>query len=286
MSTLVTGGTGKTGIKLAHLLHDANCPFIIASRAGKAPEPFKEVRLDWLDATTFENPFVTDPKIDRVYLICPPVYDMLQTMKPFVDLAVDKGIKRFVLLSASGVGKGDIMMGKVHEYLVDIGVEYFVLRPTWFMKNFAITFGQSIQNDDQIFSIAGDGRIPFIAAQDIAQAAFNALVANKSPDDDSYIVGPELYTYDEALTLKCNFLSAAELLTDILGRKITHKKKAREEMLHFWDSVGAPKAFAERLTYVEEQAGEGSEEVVFNADKNKKIVGKIHLLFIGIVVGK
>lgn len=53
-------------------------------------------------------------------------------MKPFIDLAIDKGVKRFVFISAGIIDVGGPSVGKVHEYLVNSGVDYCVVRPSWF----------------------------------------------------------------------------------------------------------------------------------------------------------
>ena len=134
MTILITGGTGKTGIKLAHLLNKAGHPILLTSRKGEVPHPFKGVKFDWLDPPTFTNPFDVDPAIDRVYVVGPVgVLDMLPHVQPFIDLAVTKGVKRFVVLGSSQTPKGGPIAGKVHKYLEEIGVDYAVLRPTWFM---------------------------------------------------------------------------------------------------------------------------------------------------------
>jgi len=220
MTTLITGGTGKTGSALARLLHAANKPFLVASRTGKAPEPFKAVAFDWMDSTTFENPFKASPDIDRVYLIIPMVLEPLPIMKPFIDLAISKGVKRFIFLSTSVTNAGDDFHGKVHQYLVDIGVDYVMLRPTGFMgklykvmQAFELSrrtliiwtenFGQhpwfhrTIKESDELFSAYQDGRIPWVSSEDIGQAAFDYLTAEKSPNTDVFVLGPTLYSNDE-----------------------------------------------------------------------------------------
>ena len=95
-------------------------------------------KFDWLDSSTFENPFqnkfLDGESISAVYLISPAVPDPVPSMTAFIDLAVEKhGVKRFVLLSGSTAEKGGAHVGKVWQHLVDIGVEYCVLRATWFM---------------------------------------------------------------------------------------------------------------------------------------------------------
>jgi uncharacterized protein YbjT (DUF2867 family) len=135
MTIFVTGGTGKTGLVLSRLLKAANRPALIGSRSGTAPFPYKAVKFDWFDNKTFENPFKADPNIDGVYLVVPSVIGQLHIVRSFIDLAISKGAKRFVLLTGSQVEIGDPpLMGKVHEYLVNIKVDYTVLRPTWFIR--------------------------------------------------------------------------------------------------------------------------------------------------------
>ena len=137
MTVLVTGGRGTTGLILSRLLKEANTSVLICSRSGTAPSPYTAVKFDWFDDKTFENPFKKDPNIDRVYLIVPSVIGQLSAVKPFIDLAISKGVKRFVLLTASQAEIGSpVLMGKVHEYLLNIKVDYTVLRPTWFMRAF------------------------------------------------------------------------------------------------------------------------------------------------------
>jgi uncharacterized protein YbjT (DUF2867 family) len=136
MTILVIGATGKTGKPLAKLLHDANYPLLLTSRSGVFAEPYRGVKFDWHDKTTHENPFNADQNIDRVYMIGAEALDMTSFMGPFIDYAVTKGVKRFVLLSATTTPKGSPAMGGVHQYLEGCGVDYCVLRPTWFMGTF------------------------------------------------------------------------------------------------------------------------------------------------------
>lgn len=58
-------------------------------------------------------------------------------------------------------------------------------------------FVHSIRNQDEIFSSAQDNKSGFISIEDVAEAAYDALVAEKSQNTDFYMVGPELYTHDE-----------------------------------------------------------------------------------------
>lgn len=55
-------------------------------------------------------------------------------------------------------------------------------------------------NKNKVYSAAGNGKIPFIAATDIARVAFHFLTTEKLPNADYILLGPELLTYDEVRT--------------------------------------------------------------------------------------
>lgn len=95
-------------------------------------------KFDWLDSSTFENPFqhksLDGESVAAVYVIAPEVADPVPAMTAFVDHAVQRhGVKRFVLLTGSTVEQGGYNVGILWQHLVDIGVEFCVLRATWFM---------------------------------------------------------------------------------------------------------------------------------------------------------
>ena len=76
---------------------------------------------------------------------------------------------------------------------------------TIFTENFSTLFYQSIREQNEFSGVAEDGRIPFISVQDIAQATYDALVSKESPNKDYYVVGPELFSYDEASKSKLGY---------------------------------------------------------------------------------
>lgn len=192
MTILLLGGTGRTSTRIANLLDGAKITYILASRSSK------DCKFDWLDEATYINPFSKAPDITAVYLIAPGVTDILTPMKKFIDLAGTKGVKRFVLLSASIIDKGGPAHGQVHEYLAGLGVDYAVLRPTWFMENFSeLQHLGAIREESKIYSATEDGKIPWISVQDIAAVAYRALVDQPSLNADPIILGPELLSYDD-----------------------------------------------------------------------------------------
>ncbi|KAK0475039.1 hypothetical protein EDD18DRAFT_1298468 [Armillaria luteobubalina] len=261
MTILLTGGTGKTATRIARLLRDANQPILLTSRKGVVPEPFQGVKFDWHDPSTFSNVFTVDPNIDRIYLVAPAgSADVLPPMKPFIDLAVQKGVKRFVLLSVSTLEPGHTATGKVHEYLLSLKVGYTVLRPSWFFENFLTLHLSSIKEHNTIFSGSADGKIGFISADDIADLAVSALTDEKSHNTDPILTGPELLSYDDV----------AAIFTYVLGRKITHTRIPLEELKKRYAAFGLGEDYAEMLTSLEDLNANGVEEKLFVAAKNVK----------------
>lgn len=143
MAILLTGGTGKTSMHIARSLQESNIPFLLASRKVEAAAPLgmPATNFDWLDSSTYENPFKHEhlhgERISVVYLVAPEVQDPAPSMNAFIDVAVKKhGVKRFVLLSSTLVTKGGHYTGQVWQHMEDIGVDHTVLLATWFMGIF------------------------------------------------------------------------------------------------------------------------------------------------------
>lgn len=140
MAILLTGGTGKTSVHAARLLQDQKIPFLLASRRGEdaAPAGMPAVKFDWLDSSTYGNPFeheVAGGKgFSAIYLIAAEVVDPEVSMNAFIDFVVQKhSATRFVLLTDSLAQPDGHRQGKVWQHMIDIGVDYCVLRPTWFL---------------------------------------------------------------------------------------------------------------------------------------------------------
>ena len=145
MTTLITGGASQTGLALARRLVASSHPVLFGVRTKPIPASLgPSVKFDWNDPSTFSNPFDASNDIKSVYLL-PPVADVdpLLRMQPFIDLAVEKGVKKFVLLSSTIAFKGPDAheAGRVHNYLESIGVDYVALQPTWYIgKNLLVPY--------------------------------------------------------------------------------------------------------------------------------------------------
>ncbi|KAE9403174.1 agroclavine dehydrogenase [Gymnopus androsaceus JB14] len=267
-------GTGKVGLPLSQLFHASNIPALSTSRSGNVPSPLTGVAFDWNDPSTFDNAFShakgASDVIQSIFLTPPPSIDMLQATKLFIDFAAkEKGVKRFVLLSSSLVPLGGIVHGAVHKYLLDIGVEYAAIRPSWFFQNFQPSPGFVFYADSTngtVISSTGFSKIGFVDARDIAEAAFHAMT-EKEPLNGSYIVfGPELLTYAHV----------AEILSTVTGRSITHRNLSRSE---FKEHAKRVMPFPEAIATLEDLLRSGAEERLFldggaEDGKEKEVIWK------------
>lgn len=134
MSILLTGGSGKTAPRVAALLAADKRPYLLGSRQGPsaASNGHPTVKFDMGDESTWTKPFETTP-IKAVYMMEPRIATPWIPMNKFVDLAKTKGVSRFVLCAGNSAQIGKDGMGRVWEHLIESGVDYCVLRPSWFM---------------------------------------------------------------------------------------------------------------------------------------------------------
>ncbi|KAI3399984.1 hypothetical protein diail_5140 [Diaporthe ilicicola] len=260
---LITGGTGKVGLCIAKLCRASSTPYLVASRSASsatASTIHPTVKFDWFERTTWSNPFITATKaspVTAVYLISPPVFEASTIMNDFIDLAREQyGVKRFVLQGATSVEAGGPVFGGTAKYLQELGaageVGFGIMRPTWFMDNWAeANLYKTVRDEGKAYSASGAGRIPWISKTDIAACAFSALTAEAPPNGDYVILGPELLSYGEC----------ADILSEVVGKTIVHVNISVEELAeHHVKNNGLPEEYAQALAAMDVPIKNGSEE--------------------------
>lgn len=243
---LVTGGSGKTGSRIAANLRQDGASLRLAQRSASGEG---EVRFDWTDASTYDDAL---EGVRAAYLVAPTnVTEPLEAMQPFLEKAISKGVERFVLLSASMLEDDGPMMGKVHGFLRHHAPHWTVLRPTWFMQNFSEQQHlPTIREEGVIYSATGDGRVPFIDAGDIAAVAAKALTTPDFPDRDLILTGPEALSYDQV----------AGILSNTLGREIVHRRLTESELAQRFAGQGMAPEYAAVLAAMDTAIAAGAED--------------------------
>ena len=194
-SVLVLGGTGKTGRRVTSLLGPAARP---ASRSSAT-------KFDWATPETWEPALAGTT---AVYVVPP---DNPAALAEFVPLAVKSGVTRLVLLSMRGAPDDDPFEAAIKES----GVEWTILRPTWFMQNFDEDLFAAPVRHGELAVPAGQGIHPFIDVLDIAEVAVVALTQPGHAGQTYELSGPESLSFAEMLARIVAVTGNPVLYTDV-----------------------------------------------------------------------
>ena len=260
---LVTGGTGKTGRRVATQLRANGVPCHIATREPREPG---QVRFDWLDETSFAGAL---DRVRAIYMVAPGnVAEPLSAMRPFIDRALESGVDRLVLLSSSMLEEGGPMMGAVHAYLHHHSPGWTVLRPSWFTQNFSEhQHVETIRREGRIYSSTEGGRVPFVDAGDIAAVATEALTDRTFANGDAILTGPASISYDQA----------ADTIARVSGRPVEHVRLNVDALATRFEAIGIERGYADILAGMDAAIAAGAEDRV--SDAVKRITGKEPLSF-------
>jgi uncharacterized protein YbjT (DUF2867 family) len=186
--TLILGGTGKTGRRLAERLTALGKPVRIGSRSGRPP-------FDWNDEATWEAAL---DGVGAAYISYYPdlsVPGAAEAVGAFARLAVRNGVKRLVLLS----GRGEPEAQRAEQAVQDSGADWTILRSAFFCQNFSESFMLEALNAGVVALPVGDVKEPFVDADDIADAAVAALTKDGHVGQLYEMTGPRLLTFAEAI---------------------------------------------------------------------------------------
>jgi len=114
-------------------------------------------------------------------------------------------------------------------------------------------YADRIKTNNEIVSAAEDGLLGYVSTEDIADVAFKALVDEVIENNNPIIVGPELVSYDKI----------AAMLTEVLGRKITHTRLTETEFKQVLIGRGLPDDYAQMMSTLDGLIAQGAEERLF-----------------------
>jgi uncharacterized protein YbjT (DUF2867 family) len=223
----------------------------------------EHVRFDWAEVSSHEEAL---SGVDRMYLVAPAmVEDPSKLMLPFIERALERGVRRAVLLSSSAVPEGAPGLGAVHRMIRERVPEWTVLQPSWFMQNFMEArhhHGASLQRDGLLVTCTGEGRVGFVDARDIAEVAVRALADPASHDTAHVITGPQALRYDDV----------AAILSRVSGRPVRHAHVPPDEAVRHMMAAGIPERYARLLAQLDEAIQQGAEGRV--TDTVSRVTGR------------
>jgi len=184
--TLVVGGTGKTGRRVAERLQARGVETRIASRTSNPS-------FDWNDPSTWNTVL---EGVRAIYITYAPdlaIPGATESIRRFVDEAVAQGVKRLVLLS----GRGEEEAQACERIIQQAGVEWTVVRSSWFMQNFSEGEFLGMVLGGTITLPVADVPEPFIDINDIADVAVAALIEEGHAGEIYEVTGPRMLTFAE-----------------------------------------------------------------------------------------
>lgn len=197
---LVLGATGTVGSELVARLLQRGVSVRCASRSPGAAAtshhwPVHRVATVELD---LERPATFAAAIegaDRAFLIARPGDERPEAVAlPLIDAFRRGGVRHVVNLTALGVERADHAVGlrRVELYLEASGIAFTHLRPNFFMQLFSSPpLLEQIRTTRTLRVAAGDARLSFIDARDIAAVAAVALCETGHEGRAYSLTGPE-----------------------------------------------------------------------------------------------
>ena len=227
--TLVLGGTGKTGRRVAERLASRGVSTRVASRSA-------DPSFDWNDQSTW------DAALDGVaaaYVTYAPdlaIPGATDAIRAFVEKAVEQGIQRLVLLS----GRGEKEAQQCERIVQDSGIEWTVVRCSWFNQNFSDGEFLDMVLAGEITLPAREVGEPFVDADDIADVAVAALTEEGHAGQIYEVTGPRLLTFAEV----------AKEIARASGREVQYIQIPKESFAAGIAESGAPEDIAWLLDYL------------------------------------
>ena len=236
---LVTGATGTVGGEVVRQLASSDSTVNIKAAGHSLQELQKNIEDDRIKSTQidFNSPETLRDALkstDKVFLLTPFQSDMLQYSSNMLEeIKNARDIKHIVKLSVMGAEfePGGRLHLQAEKMIVGSGIPYTFLRPNAFMQNF-VNFYSHIIKEKGILSVpAGDGKVSFVDARDIAAVAVQVLTGNNDGKYNSKtydITGPEAISYNDAVNI----------LSEQVGRKISYVDVSKDDAIKAMKDIG------------------------------------------------
>jgi uncharacterized protein YbjT (DUF2867 family) len=237
--TLVLGGTGKTGRRVAERLTARGVPVRLGSRSATPP-------FDWTDPATWDAALTG---VRAAYLSYAPdisVPGAAEAVAAFTERALAHGVRRLVLLSAA-------MASAVpaEQALRDSGADWTILRCRWFAQNLGETFMRDLILGGEITLPTGHQAEPFVDAEDIADVATAALL------DATGRHSSRVYELSGARSL--TVADATAEIADATGRELHYVPVTPEDFRQGMTEAGLPAEFADMVTAIFTETFDGKD---------------------------
>ena len=235
---LITGATGNIGGRVVErLLRRGEQTRVFVRDADKATARFGD-RVD-VSVGDFGDPATLSGAVDGVDVVFLVTSgpDLAEKDKAAADIAKSAGVKPLVKLSTDDVEQG-VGTGVWHREgeaaIRDSGIGFVFMQPSGFMDNF-LNWANAIKADGVVRCAAGDGRIPFIHADDVADVAIAAMTEPQYAGRSLPITGPEALSFAD-MTAKVGA---------VIGRELRFQPRSEDDERHQQAAWGSPEPLIE-----------------------------------------
>ncbi|MDC8446776.1 MAG: NmrA family NAD(P)-binding protein [Nitrospira sp.] len=253
---VVVGATGNTGASVAETLLGNKQAVRVVVRSTEKGTGWKakgaEAAVASLDDVSALTKAFEGAK--GIYVLVPPNYgadawltDQRARMDRAAEAVQKSGAEHVVFLSSVGGhmagGTGPIRAASYGEHALEAVVKHItILRPSYFMENWAPVIGAAKAQGVLPTFIAPQAKIPMTSTKDIGRIGAEHLMAGGSGKQIVEIAGPSQYSPDEV----------ASALSQILGKTVTAQLAPLSAVVPTFRSFGfsdeAAKLFEEMYT--------------------------------------
>lgn len=221
---VVLGVTGHTGSVVAETLLARKQPVRVVVRSADKGAAWKAKGAEVAIASLDDVPVLTKAfqGAAGVYLLVPPNYgasawlaEQRQRMDQAAEAVKASGVPHVVFLSSVGgqiaKGTGPIQAARYGEQkLGAVAKSLTILRPSYFMENWAAGIGTAKGQGVLPTFIAPTAKVPMISTRDIGRVGAECLMAGGKGTQVVELAGPETYSPEEV----------AASLGQILGKAV------------------------------------------------------------------
>ena len=269
MKILLLGATGKIGSQIVKELQKR----AIQPRIGvRNPEKARELLGEYLQVVPFDfsdiNSFAPALEgVSRLFFIAPmkepehPVNFLLKT-------AAETGVRHITF--SSGRTTGDMEgkpLNRVEKMVAASGIPYTILRPGWFMQNFANWLGGTLRSEGKLYLPAGEAKTAFVDVRDIAAVATQTLLQT----------GHYGKTYDLTSDEALDHHQVVSLISEVAGKPMQYIPMERPDFIRTMMDRNWTEAAANYTADLYEQVRTGKEEVI--SPDIRKLLGRTPIRF-------
>ena len=231
---LVIGASGVNGSEIVKLLKAQGQS--VRTTTSKKATSAEQVHVNLATGEGLSEAF---KNIDRAFFLSPAGHaDQYKILSPLIKEAKKQGLKKVVLMTALGVDANEASPLRQSELeLEKSGLDYNIIRPTWFMQNFNTFWIQGIKEQGKIQLPAENAKISFIDVRDIAAVAVKLLTDDSLKNKAFNLTGSEAIDHSQV----------ASVISETAGRKVVYENVQPEVLKNNLLKVGVPADYTDLM---------------------------------------